>query len=198
MHLVWGTIEVTLLSGPTFGRVIEEELVEWARQARRWTIGAGEVFHYFMVKSSGIPFLTSLSWGTSFIFYYCILLCGSSIYSIILAVSSTLLHPPSNPLSPYISMLSLTFLGLTYLTNAIFFFIDWKAPKLLDPKPVERICLLRNFYHFVVSPLVILAYSVVELYALHELLLLGRQVCKHGASKKQNLAAQIVWVIQFC
>ena len=85
------------------------------------------------------------------------------------------------------SLLSLSLLLLTYLTYAIFFFIDWKAPLLLDPKPVERICFLRNVYHFLVSPLVLLAYSLVELYALHELLFLGREVCKHGASKKQSL-----------
>ncbi|UJR27633.1 hypothetical protein I4U23_008914 [Adineta vaga] len=37
-----------VLSGPTCGRTIEYEFMEWARQARRWTIGAAEVFHYFM------------------------------------------------------------------------------------------------------------------------------------------------------
>ena len=190
-------VPVFNLSGPTSGRVIEEELIEWARQARRWTIGAAEVFHYFLVKSHGIPLLTSLSWGISFILYYCILLCGSSFYSLILGISFLIFQsppqflipfiPPPHFLSPYISMLSLSALGLTYLTNAIFFFIDWKAPLLLHPKPVERISFIRNFFHFLASPLVVLAYSVVELYALHELLILGRRVCKHGASKKDTL-----------
>ena len=46
-------VPVFNLSGPTSGRVLEEELEEWARQARRWTIGAGEVFHYFLIKSTG-------------------------------------------------------------------------------------------------------------------------------------------------
>ena len=63
-------VPVPTLSGPTSGRVIEEELEEWARQARRWTIGAAEVFHYFMVKSNNIPFFTALSWGITFIIYY--------------------------------------------------------------------------------------------------------------------------------
>ena len=129
-----------------------------------------------------------MSWGTCFLFYYCILLCGSSLYSFILGVSTLLLpFPTSLPLSPYLTLISLTFLLLTYLTYAIFFFIDWKAPLLLEPKPVEKICFLRNFYHFLLSPLVLLAYSLVELYALHELLFLGKEVCKHGASKKQTL-----------
>ena len=103
-----------------------------------------------------------------------------------------LLPFPSNLLCPYISTLSLTFLGITYLTNAICFYIDWKAPFLLDPKPVERISLLSNFYNFLVSPLVILAYSLVELYALHELLLLGKTFCKHGASEQQALGTNVV------
>ena len=77
-------VPIPTLSGPTSGRVVEEELWEWALQARRWTIGAGEVFHYFMVKSKNIPFLTSLSWGTSFIFYYGILLCCSHLYGVTL------------------------------------------------------------------------------------------------------------------
>ena len=63
-------VPVPTLSGPTSGRVIEEELEEWARQAHRWTIGAAEVFHYFMVKSTNIPFFTALSWGITFIIYY--------------------------------------------------------------------------------------------------------------------------------
>ena len=63
-------VPVPVLSGPTTGRVIEEEIKEWAVQARRWTIGAGEVFHYFIVKSRGIPFFTGLFWGCLFFMYY--------------------------------------------------------------------------------------------------------------------------------
>lgn len=63
-------IPLPILSGPTTGRVVEEEIEEWARQARRWTIGAAEVFHYFMVKSMNIPFFSALSWGITFFLYY--------------------------------------------------------------------------------------------------------------------------------
>jgi len=182
-------VPVFNLSGPTSGRVIEEEIIEWARQARRWTIGAGEVFHYFMVKAGGIPFMTSTSWGFSFIFYYCILLCGSSLYSVFFSLSSAFLLPHfDHPYVAYMPVFSLIFLLLTYLTYAIFFFIDWKAPKLLSPPAEERISFIRNFYQFLLSPLVLLGYSLVELYALHELMICGKSVCKHGASKKQSLA----------
>ena len=73
-------IPVPTLSGPTSGRVIEEELREWARQARRWTIGAAEVFHYFMAKWRNIPLMTCLSWGAAFITYYGVFLCSSALY----------------------------------------------------------------------------------------------------------------------
>ena len=38
------------LSGPTSGENLREEIAEWARQLRRWTIGSAEVFHYYCVK----------------------------------------------------------------------------------------------------------------------------------------------------
>jgi hypothetical protein len=63
-------VPVPLISGPTSGRVFEEEIEEWARQARRWTIGASEVFHYFVVKANNIPFFTALVWGIVFFVYY--------------------------------------------------------------------------------------------------------------------------------
>ena len=63
-------VPVPLVSGPTSGRVFESEVEEWARQARRWTIGASEVFHYFIIKSRNIPFFTALSWGFVFFIYY--------------------------------------------------------------------------------------------------------------------------------
>ncbi|CAF3486602.1 unnamed protein product [Rotaria sp. Silwood1] len=44
-------ISVPVISGPTSGETIETEIIEWARQARRWTIGAAEVFHYFVIKA---------------------------------------------------------------------------------------------------------------------------------------------------
>ncbi|CAF0928190.1 unnamed protein product [Rotaria sp. Silwood1] len=47
-------ISVPVISGPTSGETIETEIIEWARQARRWTIGAAEVFHYFVIKAKRV------------------------------------------------------------------------------------------------------------------------------------------------
>ena len=137
----------------------------------------------------GIPLWTSLTWGAKFTTYYCILLCGSSLFSIELAVTMVVIKHQNIEVSAIFTYLSPSFLAVTYLTLAVYFFLDWRSPKLLDPPPVERISWLRNCLHFLVSPLVILAYSLVEFYALHELLLFGKSVCKHGASKKQGLSS---------
>ncbi|VDK68498.1 unnamed protein product [Gongylonema pulchrum] len=42
-----------------------DELYEWARQARRWTFGAAEVFHYFAIKSTSLPAAVSTIWALS-------------------------------------------------------------------------------------------------------------------------------------
>ncbi|CAF0925925.1 unnamed protein product [Rotaria sordida] len=54
-------IPVPVISGPTSGETVEYEIVEWARQARRWTIGAAEVFHYFIIKSIHMPKMAAFS-----------------------------------------------------------------------------------------------------------------------------------------
>lgn len=76
-------IPVATLSGPTSGKNYWEEFYEWARQIRRWTIGAAEVFHYFMIKSHQLPLTVSIVWALRFIFYYGFVLCIASIYSIV-------------------------------------------------------------------------------------------------------------------
>ncbi|CAF4354646.1 unnamed protein product, partial [Adineta steineri] len=72
-------IPVPVVSGPTSGETIEIEIMEWARQARRWTIGAAEVFHYFIIKAKHIPKIAAFSWGFVFIIYYGVLLCSAGL-----------------------------------------------------------------------------------------------------------------------
>jgi len=56
-------IPVATLSGPTSGSNYFDELYEWARQIRRWTIGAAEVFHFFVIKSTSLPYSVSIMWA---------------------------------------------------------------------------------------------------------------------------------------
>ena len=184
-------VPVPTLSGPTSGRVVEEEMVEWAVQARRWTIGAGEVFHYFMVKSKRIPFLTAISWGVAFLFYYGILLCCSHLYGVTLGLSFYFFLPKdatfygsSFPIKYIIVHASLV---LLYLNSISMFVLDRLSQQLLVPRPEERISVVRNLYHVLVSPLVIIGYSLVEFWAIMELAVRGKQVCQHKPSKKAEL-----------
>ena len=178
-------VPTPVLAGPTSGRVIEEELSEWARQGRRWTIGAAEVFHYYIIKSSKLPVSARLYWGLTYFMFYGILLCCSALYSLTFIFSSIYITSSSHILHMYV----LPACGiLIFLTNLLMFLIDWKAPKLLVPKPKERISLIRNLYHLIMSPLVMLAYAVLGLYAFHEMLIRGKKICKHGASSKKCLS----------
>ncbi|CAF1180235.1 unnamed protein product [Adineta steineri] len=175
-------VPVPVLSGPTCGRTIEYEFMEWARQARRWTIGAAEVFHYFMVKSRHIPFLTSLSWSLTFLIYYGILLCSSGLYSLT-SFLATLFLVEEIP----INIIYTTYLlfSIQMFSFLIAFIIDIFIPRLLDVH--ECIFFLRNLFHFLMTPFVLIAYSLVEFYALHEVMIRGKKVCKHGASNKNTL-----------
>ncbi len=60
-----------------------DEWYEWARQVRRWTIGAAEVFHYFAIKFFRLPAMVSFSFACKFVFYYGFLLCIASVYTIV-------------------------------------------------------------------------------------------------------------------
>ena len=175
-------IPVPVLSGPTSGETIEKEIMEWARQARRWTIGAAEVFHYFIVKSKRMPRTAAYSWGIVFIIYYGILLCTGGLFGLTTILSMIFLIK-NVPL--FIRNIMYGLLGLQMLTFSIAFIIDLFIPKLLNVD--ECIFVLRNLFHFITTPFVLLAYSFVEFYALHEVVIFGKKVCKHGASAKGAL-----------
>ena len=86
----------------------------------------------------GIPLWTSITWGAKFTTYYCILLCGSSLFSIELAAALVVIKCQNWEVSGVFTYLSPSFLAVTYLTLAVYFFLDWRAPKLLDPPPTGR------------------------------------------------------------
>lgn len=137
-----------------------------------------------MVKSRGIPFFTALSWGITFMLYYGVILCCSSLYGITAGISAALLIP--NPPS-YLQWIMIGLLGLQYLVFFIIFIVDALAVKLTKPRIEERISFVRNVFQWLMSPWVLLCYSVVEWVALHEVMIRGKKVCKHGASKKDAL-----------
>ncbi len=134
------------------------------------------------------------------------ILCCSSIYGVVAGLSGAFLI--KDDLTNWIL---LGLLGMQYLVFLVIFVLDRFTVRLIRPKVgvfcchsrlkktfhphfnacllqvEERIGLLRNAFQWLLSPLVLLGYSLVELYALHEVAILGKEVCKHGASKKDNL-----------
>ena len=84
-------------------------------------------------------------------------------------------------------------LASVYLSLASMFLLDRLSQRLLVPPPRERISAVRsglcgrNLYQLLVSPLVVLGYSLVEFWALIELAVRGREVCSHKPSNKTEL-----------
>jgi hypothetical protein len=175
-------IPVPVISGPTSGETIEIEIIEWTRQIRRWTIGAAEVFHYFIIKAKRMPTIAAFSWGFVFIIYYGVLLCTAGLFNLTSMLSMFLLVKDVPQTINYVMYAILTAQMLTFLMA---FIIDGFITRLM--KVDECIFILRNLFHFITTPFVLLTYSFVELYALHEVVIFGKKVCKHGASAKNVL-----------
>ncbi|XP_055354351.1 uncharacterized protein LOC129600001 [Paramacrobiotus metropolitanus] len=188
-------IPYPVVSGPTSGVDLRQEVTEWARQARRWTIGAAEVFHYFCVKWRSFDGWSGVRYGVTFTHYYGFVICGMSLFSFTSLVASAGYHGAGvcdasvylAPLSPYLMYAPLGGVAFSYVIYLWAFILDAVATRgLLNLR--EDIGFLRNVLHWAVAPLVLLAYSAVEYYAICEVALRGKEVCKHGASKKDGLA----------
>jgi hypothetical protein len=177
--------------------VFVQELVEWARQAWRWQIGCAEIFHYFLIKSHKITFLSAVRYGLTFTHYYAFFLCTMALFAVCSLISTNLFNSlqvctPANYLpSIYLTYLPECCIGFAYVLFGYFFIIDRFVVNYLLDNVHENISILRNVVHFVSTPFVLVAYSCITYYALFELAIRGKQVCTHGASKKTGL----VWFI---
>ncbi|MEM6254405.1 MAG: hypothetical protein AAF821_15930 [Cyanobacteria bacterium P01_D01_bin.156] len=182
---------IPTLSGPTSGHNILEEFHEWRRQARRWTIGAAEVFHYYCVRCGRIPMKTSVSWGLSFAAYYCIFLCTAPLVCSLGALMPVI-YPETgaaliwgsynfSEILKLMGLLQVACLSAVFILNSFWL-------KLLRLN--EHVPTWRNFLHFLTSPFVVIAYAFIELLALHEMAIAGKSVCTHIPSKKEALSGR--------
>lgn len=186
-------VPVPTVSGPTSGRTFEDEMHEWYLQSKRWTIGAGEVFHFYAIKFRRMPLSAAIIWGCTFVLFYGVLLCGSHLYGIVFCSSYTFhLHRDAVPkqletLVRFATMIITP--GVIYMNSLVMFLIDAAVTKrcLGSSLTTENISFLRNVFHFLFSPLVIIAYSITELYSFHLLAVRGKSVCKHRPSEKMSL-----------
>ncbi|KAJ4129085.1 hypothetical protein NW768_007616 [Fusarium equiseti] len=186
------------INGPTSGSNYADEIREWALQIRRWTIGAGEVFHYFIVKTYRMPSLyLSMSWATRFFIYYGLVLCASAIFSVLSPIIVQLInmaaakHDRLFISDSLFTTICFIFLGSQY---AFFFvatvLVRWSLPVPGNDKDDYNRGLYgvsRGLLHWVLMLPTIIAYSFVELYSFFELAFRGKNVCKHNAANKSNL-----------
>lgn len=186
------------INGPTSGANYTDEIREWALQVRRWTIGAGEVFHYFIVKTYRIPSLyLSISWATRFFIYYGLVLCASAIFSVISPIIVQLInmvaikHDRLFISDSLFSAICFIFLGTQYaFLLVVTVLVRWNLPVPGDSnnnynKGLRGVT--RGLLHWILMLPTILAYSFVELYSFFELAFRGKDVCKHNAASKNNL-----------
>ena len=101
----------------------------------------------------------AISWGLVFIIYYGILLCTAGLFGLTSMLSMFLL---TKNVPPTISYIMYGLLGAQMSTFLIAFMIDGLIGRLM--KVNECIFILRNTFHFISTPFVLLAYSFVELY----------------------------------
>ncbi|KAM3145252.1 hypothetical protein pb186bvf_002580 [Paramecium bursaria] len=179
------------LSGPTSGKNYFEEISEWARQLRRWTIGTAEVFHYFVIKSRKMKFSFKLvGWVLIYVLYYCIIMKGQNILMLSSLIASNIIQQDDDE---YIYYLKFIPLGIQYISFAIIFITNNRSLYMIkDIGGTEQIGIIRNLVHFILTPIIIFFYGLVSFYALMEVAIRGKQVCKHGASKKDDLQGKIV------
>ncbi len=186
------------INGPTSGANYADEIREWALQVRRWTIGAGEVFHYFIVKTYRMPSLfLSISWATRFFIYYGLVLCASAIFSvlspfIVRAINMVAAEHDRLFISDALFQnISFIFLGTQYVFLLIAtILVRWNLPVPGDGNDSYNKGLrgvTRGLLHWILMLPTILAYSFVELYSFLELAFRGKDVCKHNAASKSNL-----------
>ncbi|KAF2502177.1 hypothetical protein BU16DRAFT_587277 [Lophium mytilinum] len=186
------------INGPTSGANYVDEIREWALQVRRWTIGAGEVFHYFIVKTYRMPGLyLSISWATRFFIYYGLVLCASAIFSVFCPIIVQLINMvAAKPDRLFISdslfsTICFIFLGTQYAFLLIVtVLVRWSLPVPDDSnnnydKGLRGIT--KGLLHWILMLPTILAYSFVEFYSFFELAFRGKDVCKHNAASKNNL-----------
>ncbi|RCN42172.1 hypothetical protein ANCCAN_11859 [Ancylostoma caninum] len=195
-------IPVATLSGPTSGKNYVDEWYEWARQVRRWTIGAAEVFHYFVIKFFRLPIIVSFSFAAKFVFYYGFLLCIASVYTIVAPLVTPAMLSAVNhgvwglviPSQDVFTWIMLGFLGLQYIWFFCVFLVNYLCEPVFPAGTRDKTGFIRNIFHLIMTWPTITMYCIVELVAFLEVTVRGKSVCSHNASKKDNLVAPVTTV----
>uniref|UniRef100_A0AC34PZD1 Uncharacterized protein n=1 Tax=Panagrolaimus sp. JU765 TaxID=591449 RepID=A0AC34PZD1_9BILA len=60
---------------------------------------------------------------------------------------------------------------------------------LFPNNQIDKTGILRNIFHFILTWPTILGYCFIEVFAFFEVTIRGKEVCNHGASKKEGLVS---------
>lgn len=202
-------IYLPTLSGPTSGDTLAEEASEWQRQAKRWSIGAAEVFHYFVASLIERQFetrsgLTYCAWYT---WYYAHILVGGPLFGLfshsclhgraISKMLSWMRNEPATAADSDDDLISSTNIvlgcvlgqyvvfALAHVMDAWFTHITRDRSMLAVDPPIS---LLRRVLHWLATGPTLLCYSLVGCYGVLQIAVQGKAVCTHDPSKKESLS----------
>jgi len=208
-------LPIPTISGPTSGKNIWDEFVQWFLQVRRWSIGAAEVFHYYCVKLFGGKFdlISGLSYGLVFTGYYVFVLTLTGMFHLT-STWGTIINgcgdvtgyePPwrstGEPIPfPYLSphVLLMVLLIIKFSTAfATAFVADIMHKRILGVKEPTiglaggPVGVIRSIFHFFSSPIVLMVYTLTKAAAFIELSIRGREICGHVVSRKESIATSV-------
>lgn len=184
-------LPVPVVSGPTIGTTFLEEISEWERQIRRWIIGSSESFHYFLIHYRGQPFLCGLWWFCMFFMYYAVLLCCAGVFGLFAAVPYPWATYPDVGVCGFVISTKFAGLGMLifqYVAFAVAFVIDFRAVRLMTIQ--ESIGPLRNLTHWLLSPFVLIVYSLIAYYAVLKFVYAGKRDAGHVMAAKAGLGSK--------
>jgi hypothetical protein len=203
-------IPLPVLSGPTSGATVHEELQEWYLQARRWTIGAAEVFHYFFTKlvfSRAFDWYSGICYGLVFLHYYGYVLCASSLFGLVAVAAQGLglSQCPATAIGasfaagsgvlPLLQSLWANVPLFALISSCVLLCFCMILDRVAVAKVLkveESISKSRAALHVVVDSIMayptLIGYSCVEFAAVLELCIKGKSVCNHNPSLKNSLS----------
>ena len=188
-------ILLPVLSGPTSGDTYLTDVIEWARQLKRWSIGSAEVFHFFCVKLKRLSLCSALIWGFVYLNYYMGFLCingvlmlASCIMNIVVYIIGIEIVSCKELNGNYFLIL----LGIFYFEIMVMMLINYySAKKLIVFKIKEKIPLWKQMWLLFSSFFFVIIFSCVVYYGFLEAAFRGEKVCKHDASKKDALPSKM-------
>ena len=156
-------------------------------------VGTADNFHYFVVKIPSLPIIASCVFSIGYFLYYGVVLCGASLFNVSTAFfplicpkNEITLHWIPKPFDAY-HLLILLGLIIPQILYGVLFILDaiWCRWTL---KVKEDIFILRNILHWILTPITLIALSLVQLWSYIVLGVQGKRACIHRVAGKATLA----------